>query len=113
MTTINKELQITMPDGSVWAVPVQIIASNRADYYAKEFGGDIQRSLAEDTLPLFRASGYEIEDWAANNMNWSDVQHAARCVTPSEVDYQEGWVNGEKSVVEVAASKQEAQEVKK
>ncbi|WP_312817212.1 hypothetical protein [Atlantibacter subterraneus] len=90
-----------MPDNSVWAVPVQIIATNRADYYAKEFGGDIQRSLAEDTLPLFRASEYEIEDWAANNMNWSDVQHAARCVTPGEVDYDDGWVNGEKSVVEV------------
>lgn len=101
-TVIEKELHITMPDSSVWAVPVQLIATNRAEYYAKEFGGDIQRSLAEDTLPLFRAADYEIKDWAANNMNWSDVQHAARCVTTGDVDYDEGWVNGDKNVKESA-----------
>ena len=99
---LSKELHITMPDESVWAVPVNMIANHRAEYYAHEFGGDVQRSLAEDTLPLFRASDYEIEDWAANNMNWCDIQHAARCVTAGDVDYQEGWVNGEKSVKEVA-----------
>lgn len=98
---IDKELHINMPDGSIWAVPVQLIATNRAVYYAKEFGGDISRSLAEDTLPLFRADDFEIEDWAINNMNWSDVQHAARCVSAAgDVDYQEGWVNGDKSVVD-------------
>ncbi|MEB6632763.1 hypothetical protein [Kluyvera cryocrescens] len=101
-TVIDKELHVTMPDNSVWAVPVQLIATNRAEYYAKEFGGDIQRSLAEDTLPLFRADDYEIEDWAANNMNWRDVQHAARCVTLGGVDYDEGWTNGDKNVKESA-----------
>jgi hypothetical protein len=51
---IDKELHITMPDSSVWAVPVQLIATP-AEYYAKEFGGDLYRNLAEDTLPLFRS----------------------------------------------------------
>ncbi len=98
MATLTKELHVTMPDNSVWAVPVSIIANHRAEYYASEFDGDVQRSLAEDTLPLFRADNYEIEDWAANNMNWSDVQHTARCVTPGGVDFDEGWSNGDKSV---------------
>lgn len=93
----DKELHITMPDSSVWAVSVQLIATNRAEYYAKEFGGDVHRSLAEDTMPLFRADDFEIEDWAANNMNWSDVSHAARCVTAGDVDYDDGWANGEKT----------------
>lgn len=101
-TVIGKELHITMPDGSVWVVPVQLIATNRAEYYAREFGGDFNRSLAEDTLPLFRSDDFEIEDWAANNMNWSDVQHAAKCVSPGDVDFQEGWVNGDKEVKESA-----------
>lgn len=96
----TKELRITMPDTSVWAVPVEIIATNRAEYYAKEYGGDVARSLAEDTIPLFNSDYFEIEDWAANNMNWSDVQHAARCVEPGEVDFDEGWANGDKSVVD-------------
>lgn len=99
-TIISKELLITMPDDSVWAVPVQLIATHRAEYYAGKYGGDVQRSLAEDTLPLFRADDYEIKDWAANNMNWDDVKHAARCVTQGSVDYDEGWANGEKSVEE-------------
>lgn len=100
-SVMGKELHITMPDNSVWAVPVQMIATHRAEYYSHEFGGDVARSLAEDTLPLFRADDYEIKDWAANNMNWSDVQHAARCVTPGDVDFDEGWANGEKGVKEV------------
>lgn len=97
---MTKELRVTMPDASVWAVPVLFIATHRADYYKEEFGNDLQRSLQEDTLPLFEASPYEVEDWAANNMNWSDVVGAARLVTPGEVDYDEGWANGEKEVTE-------------
>lgn len=99
---IDKELHVTMPDGSVWAVPVQLIATKRAEYYAHEFGDDLYRSLAEDTLPLFRSDDFEIVDWASNNMNWSDVQHSARCVSTGDVDYDDGWDNGEKCVKEAA-----------
>lgn len=98
MTVLTKELHVTMPDHSVWAVPVSIIANSRADYYAKNYGGDIQRSLAEDTIPLFSADHYEIEDWAANNMNWADVKHAARCVSAGGADFDDGWANGKKTV---------------
>lgn len=93
-------LEVTMPDGSVWAVPVEVIARNRATHYAHEFGGDVGRSLAEDTMPLFKADDYEIEDWAANNMNWDDVQpHALRVKDAPAPDFQEGWCNGNKKVV--------------
>jgi hypothetical protein len=96
-----KMLRVTMPDGSQWDVPVEIIANNRAKAYAEEFHGDVQSSLDEDTLPLFESDPYEVEDWAANQMNWTDVSAHAQCHKPSEVDWQEGWVNGEKEVVEV------------
>jgi hypothetical protein len=95
-------LETTMPDGSIWRVPVEVIARDRATHYAREFGGDIERSLQEDTIPLFETDDYEIEDWAANNMLWEDVQqHAYRVAdpTPPEINYQEGWTNGEKRVV--------------
>ena len=96
-----KVLEITMPDGSVWGVPVDVIARNRAENYAGEFGDDVGRSLAEDTGPLFDEDDYEIQDWAANNMNWDDVAaHATKLREPPAPDYQEGWVNGEKRVVE-------------
>jgi hypothetical protein len=89
-----------MPDCSKWDVPVSVIAQNRAEYYKDAFDGDLQRSLDEDTLPLFEASRFEIEDWAANNMNWSDVERVAMMTSQPEIDYQEGWVNGGKEVVE-------------
>lgn len=95
-------LEIKMPDGSVWGVPVMEIAKNRAANYAAEFGGDVERSLVEDTLPLFDGDVFEIKDWAANNMNWSDVKRAAtklRDPDPlTDADFQEAWVNGEKFV---------------
>lgn len=88
---------IKAQDGAIWAVPVDVIARNRAEQYASEFGGDVKRSLAEDTLPLFEADEYEIHDWAANNMNWSDVQASAwklRDPPETHTDMQEAWVNG-------------------
>lgn len=97
---MKRYLHVSMPDGSTWSVPVEIIARDRAKHYAKEFGGDVERSLTEDTIPLFDGDDYEVKDWAANNMNWKDVKSHAVCVKgPFIPDYQEGWINGDKEVV--------------
>lgn len=98
---IEKKYVVTMPDGSKWAVPVRLIAEDRAKHYADEFGGDVERSLKEDTIPLFEEDDYEIKDWASGNMDWSDVYSQAVMVKePDKVDHQEGWVNGEYEVVD-------------
>ena len=95
-----KMLTTKQPDGSVWGVPVELIARDRAKHYAHEFGGDIERSLREDTWPCF-ADEFEIADWAQNNMNWSDVQSSAKCITSApEPDFQEGWMNGDKHIID-------------
>jgi len=97
---MHKQMNVRMPDGSVWAVPVEMIAKHRAEHYAHEFGGDIARSLAEDTIPLFESEDYAIEDWAENNMNWRDFDGNQVLVEkPNVVDYQDGWLSGEKSFV--------------
>jgi hypothetical protein len=91
----DKKYIVTMPDGSKWALPVMVIARDRAKNYADEFDGDVERSLAEDTLPLFEEESYEIHDWASNNMNWDEVcDEAEKIEEPEAPDYQEGWVNG-------------------
>lgn len=93
-------LRVKMPDGSTWAVPIEVIARDRAKHYAHEFDGDIEKALQEDTYPLFESDDYEIEDWAANNMNWTDVRPFAQLISgAAEVDYQEGWVNGDHLIV--------------
>ena len=98
MSVLNNEFRVTMPDNSIWAVPVMIIAKHRAANYAKEFNGELLESLKIDTKPLFEDDEYEIENWATNNMNWSDVADSAKLIKQGESDYQEGWMNGKKSV---------------
>jgi len=101
--TTNKFLRVTMPDGSKWDIPAKPIAEERARYYAKsdtgkESGPEFDKvfnELVEDALE----DTYEIIDWASNNMNWSDVKDVAKKVSDMEIDFQEGWVNGEKEVV--------------
>jgi hypothetical protein len=96
---MEKYLRVNMPDGSKWDVPVSAIANHRAEHYKNEFDGDLQRSLDEDTTPLFEFDHYEIEDWASNNMNWSDVERVATLAVTGEIDYEKGWVNGGKEVI--------------
>lgn len=102
-------LCITMPDGSEWGVPVEVIARHRAANYADEFGGDVERSLSEDTIPLFAESPYAVCDWASSNMDWCDVkEHACKLKDAPPVDFQEGWVNGAKRVRAAAGEECEA-----
>lgn len=88
--------RVEMGDGSKWDVPVQAIADSRDENYKED---------DEDTIGSIRSGGlppYEINDWAGNNMNWSDVEQFAVPVPASELKkpgYQEGWTNGEKEIV--------------
>ena len=103
MSIENKFLKVTMPDGSRWKVPVRIIAENRARYYAEKEYITLEQSLKFDTLPLFEEDEYEIEDWASNNMDWSDVEKYAIRMKDMGLtleELQEGWINGEKEIVE-------------
>ena len=93
-TPTTAMLRVEMPDG-VWEIPVQVIADSRDAYYADE---------QEDTIGFIRNNSldnFEIYDWANNNMNWSDVsEYAFKVSTPTvQVDYEEGWNNGSKSIV--------------
>jgi hypothetical protein len=92
-------MTVTQHDGSVWGVPIAMIATNRAIHYAREFGGDVHRSLAEDTAPLFEADDYEIKDWAVNNMNWSDFDgYQVKLKDATPPDFQEAWMSGDKGL---------------
>lgn len=80
-----------MPDGSRWDVPAEIIARNKADYY------HAVKTEFDDTM----RDHDDLMDWAANNMNWEDVAPMAIKVIEQEpVNFQQGWVNGEKEIVE-------------
>ena len=103
MNIEDKFLKVTMPDGSKWKVPVRIIAEHRAKYYfERDIFKSLSESLKEDTLPLFEEDECVIEDWASNNMDWSDVEKYATRVKDkglSAEDLQEGWINGMKEII--------------
>ena len=85
MDIVSKKLRVTMPNGD--------------KYDIDEFDGSMFDSLEKDTVPLFEQDEYEIIDWAVNNMNWSEVALDAERVEEKEVDFQQGWLNGEKEIV--------------
>jgi hypothetical protein len=92
-----KYLRITMPDSSKWDVPEKVIADNRAKYYSEKEGN------YEEEFNYTMGSEHELTDWAAGNINWDEVEKFASRVPQkgnTDVDYQEGWVNGEKEIVE-------------
>ena len=99
-------LQVQMPDGSWWEVPAKVVADNRASYYAAKEEPGHRTGIYEEEFEFTLKDEYELEDWAANNMNWSEVAKYARRAderTP-EVDFQEGWINGEKRRITHPAS---------
>jgi hypothetical protein len=97
---MHKLMTIKLPDGSVWGVPVAMIAKSRATHYASEFDGDVERSLAEDTMPLFESEDYTIEDWAKNQMDWSDFDgHQVKVSDAPPPNFQEAWMKGETGFV--------------
>ncbi len=99
----KKFIFIDMPDCLTYCIPVEVIARNRAKYYAHEYDGDVIQSLIDDTIPLFLEDDYEIKDWAKNNMNWKEVEKFAVIVGKPDIDdydYQDTWVNGEFKILE-------------
>ncbi len=82
-------------DGSTWALPVLTIAWNHAMHYS-ESEADAIEYLNNETLPLFGNSVDEIEDWAKNNMDWSDVaDEAIKVFEPKTLDFQQEWMDCE------------------
>ena len=75
---------VEMPDGSEWAVPVDVIGES----YAAHYGAPTD---SED----------ELRDWAENDMEWHQVRLRARCISQGVVDYEDGWANGEKRFEEI------------
>jgi hypothetical protein len=94
-----------MPDGSQWDVPAAVVAHRRATYYANkdtgETSGRLYTTIYLHELDYTLRNNGELLEWGANNMNWSEVQASANMHKAGNVDYQKGWVNGKKSVVEM------------
>jgi hypothetical protein len=98
-----KLLELTALDGSKWVIPLTVIARNHGEYYAPiEHDGDIEKATAE-ALEMFESDEDAATDWAANNMNWSDVrEHATMVKGADDTDMQDSWIEGDMVVIDGA-----------
>jgi len=99
-----------MPDGNEWDIPVEVVIRHRAQRFAHKFRGNVSRSMAEDTLPLFR-DPQEIIKWASTQMRWRDVVSHARLVRTSipltEEEKQIAWATSAKKMITLPGSSYE------
>ncbi|MGH2574715.1 MAG: hypothetical protein ACRDFC_03335 [Ignavibacteria bacterium] len=99
-----------MPHGT-FDIPVEIIAKERANYYAEHDSKDIKDSeerkaewnkVFNEEYKITLSDDYEIVDWAFNNMNWSDVFNKAIKVPATAVgidELNEAWTKSEHEVI--------------
>lgn len=89
---LNKRYFMKFTDGSTWAIPVHVILLNHSEYVASNSGQDPMAALEAETIPYFEEDVSNIEDWAKNNMNWSEISEHAVQITPPSLDFQNEWM---------------------
>jgi hypothetical protein len=104
---VAKFLKVRFPDGD-WHIPANIIAEDRARYYASHDTGEKSGPKFDEAFKdeldyaLSMDGEFDLCDWAANNMNWEDVKAHAVHVKPLAIDYENEWCNAKKTVVEAS-----------
>lgn len=91
----EKLLTIKFHRGVVYTVPTQIIAEDRAKYYAGIDGYELDSQEYLDEVNHALEDEFEIFDWVQNNMNWTDdLQPYAEQVEMSSIDLEDEWIEG-------------------
>lgn len=101
---MSKFIIIEFSDGE-YKIPADIVAKNRAEYYAKldsENGDGEYDAIYKEEYEIVMKDDYELIDWAENNMNWSDVSdHAQQISVADNIDHDYEWTNADKRVEEL------------
>ena len=95
-------MSVEFSDGSIFRIPIGIIALDRADYFAKKEGGNDPvkySTVYEEEYQYTLSSDAELLDWAANNMNWSNLEDYAIEVDKKGVDFEQEWPNAVKGII--------------
>jgi hypothetical protein len=95
---MEKVLNVRFSNGDEFTIPARIIAENRANYYATIDGYEKDSNEWEQEVQYAINDPYEIEDWAANNMDWVDLEPYAELLEKSEFDYNEEWGEADKEL---------------
>lgn len=94
----TKMLAITMVDGRIFHVPLEVIAKARATYYAAKD----KDTTYESEFEYVMEDSYEAIDWYANNMNPDEVMAHAQLVYTPKLEPFERAEASEHNIVEVS-----------
>jgi hypothetical protein len=90
----EKKLIIKFNKGMTYEVPAQIIAEDRAKYYATVDGYELDSQEWLDEVNAALDDDFMIFDWVENNMNWSDLEPYATRIGDDTLSLEEEWSSG-------------------
>lgn len=98
----EKYLVVRFSDGTDWRIPASIIARSRAHYYAardlEKDGIDYDETYNSE-FSFTLGNDFELLDWAAGNMDWSDIAEYAERLSGMEPSNKEAeWSNAQKEI---------------
>lgn len=85
-----KIIRINKDEGQ-YAIPLEIVAKHRADYYAGKDGVDEQAKQYKDEIDWVMNDDFEGIDWLIGSMDWEDVEFAAIRLNASRKMRQDFW----------------------
>jgi len=75
-TKIYEKIIIDTPKGQ-YELPIDVVATDRTEYYAGKEGFEEGDEEWENEMDLVRYGSFEAIDWLLNNMDWEDVEEKA------------------------------------
>jgi len=93
MDDLDDVYLVKMNDGSVWSIPIYVIALHKAITVSKRKENEgipttviLNNYILED----FKKNPSKIRDWLVNHMSWQSARNSMVCITPpknSNYDY--------------------------
>lgn len=85
-------------DGSQWAFAGEVVAANRATYYAKDDPDTTYQAEFDYALN----DKYELHDWLGNNMNFEDFAKYVRPYKPAPpINLEKAWQSEESTCTQM------------
>lgn len=109
---MSKFIVFKVRDDSIWGIPAEVVANNRAKYYASKENTDATyEAVYRDEFDMLMSDDLELTDWAGNNMDWEDIKphlvQIKEAYPINDRDFKAGWDNAVLATIEKEVSKEE------
>lgn len=81
-----KYIYLTFEDQSVWRLPLEIVARNKAEYYHERDSQTTAGNIYEDEYNFVMTDDFEGIDWMQNAMEWDEISDHLELVESAPVD---------------------------